>query len=202
MGTDAAPATTAIFDARSHGAVAAVRVLFEEYATSIGVDLGFQGFARELLSLPGRYAPPRGRLMLARVAGAPAGCIALRPRSRTVGEIKRLYVRPQFRGQGLGRRLAERVLRDAERIGYDRLVLDTLSTMTTAVDLYRSLGFVEVPAYYDNPIPGARFFSRSLPAERSATTRAGPAGPARDRTASRDRRRPGPSTPTRRRAAR
>ena len=148
--------------ARSAGEIAAARQLFEEYAVSIGIDLGFQGFEEELRTLPGPYGAPRGRLRLARVGGAPAGCVALRPRTRTIAEVKRLYVRERLRGRGVGRRLAERVLADARLIGYRQVVLDTLSRMPAAIALYRSLGFVETPPYYGNPIPGARFFARSI----------------------------------------
>jgi ribosomal protein S18 acetylase RimI-like enzyme len=151
-----------ISEARDARSVATVRELFEEYGRSIGIDLEFQGFVEELRSLPGAYSPPRGRLKLARYGTEIVGCAALRPRSRTVAEIKRLYVRDRFRGRGLGRRLTERVVADARRIGYRRIVLDTLSTMTVAIALYRSLGFVETLPYYNNPIPGARFFARSL----------------------------------------
>jgi ribosomal protein S18 acetylase RimI-like enzyme len=142
--------------------IATTRALFEEYARSIGVDLCFQRFDEELESLPGAYAPPRGSLRIARQGREPVGCIALRPRSRTVAEVKRLYVRKRWRGRGLGRRLTERAIEDARRIGYRRVVLDTLSTMEEAIALYRALGFVETAPYYTNPIPGARFFAKRL----------------------------------------
>ena len=123
-----------------------VRTLFREYQASIGVDLCFQGFEAELASLPGAYAAPGGCLLLAYVDDGCAGCIALRPlkdaQSGTDGEMKRLYVRPDFRGLQIGRLLTERVLHEARAIGYQRIVLDTMSSMHAAQALYRSLGFV------------------------------------------------------------
>lgn len=152
--------------ARESADIADARALFEEYARGVGVDLCFQGFARELAGLPGDYAAPRGRLYLARSAnpsaGEPGGCIALRPLDVHSGEIKRLYVRPAYRGCGLGRRLAEQAIEAAREAGYRRVVLDTLAHMQEAIRLYRSLGFDEIPAYYDNPIPGALYFERRL----------------------------------------
>lgn len=136
-----------------------VRELFLEYANWLGVDLCFQGFEGELAGLPGDYAPPRGALFVARsLTGAAAGCIALRPFDATTGEVKRLYVRPAFRGTGLGARLAATVLEAARAAGYERLVLDTLDRMGDAVRLYGKLGFRPIPPYYNNPIPGALYF--------------------------------------------
>lgn len=131
--------------------------LFREYQTAIGVDLCFQGFAEELAGLPGSYAPPGGRLFLAHVGSEPAGCVALRPLEKGIGELKRLYVREAFRRTGLGRRLAEVVIAAAREAGYQRLRLDTLSTMEDAIGLYLALGFVEIAPYRPNPLP-ARFF--------------------------------------------
>ena len=139
-----------------------VRGLFEEYARSLGFDLGFQRFAAELADLPGAYAPPGGALYLAGPADDPAGCVALRPFAPGTAEMKRLYVRPAHRGQGLGRRLAVAVVDEARRLGYGRMVLDTIDTMTGAMALYASLGFVRIPAYRANPIPGATFFALVL----------------------------------------
>jgi len=142
----------------------ACRELFREYEKGLGVSLCFQGFAQELAALPGAYARPRGRLLLARVAGAPAGCGALRPLTDGDAEMKRLYVRPDFRGMGLGRMLAECIVDDAKAIGYRTLKLDTLPTMKEAGAMYASLGFVDTAPYNDNPVQGVRFMSLDLAA--------------------------------------
>jgi GNAT superfamily N-acetyltransferase len=163
---------TEIREARTAFEVEQARALFQEYAAALGVDLCFQGFAEELATLPGGYAPPLGRLLLAGPAGAPLGCIALRPLRapdepttgsvQACGEVKRLYVRPECRGTGCGRELAERVIDEARRIGYRELKLDTLATMVSAQRLYRSLGFVPCAPYYPNPLPGVVYLSRRL----------------------------------------
>ena len=137
--------------------IARARALFEEYAASIGVDLCFQNFDHELATLPGAYAPPRGTLLVAASGERLMGCVALRPlRSGdcAIGEVKRLYVRSDARGSGLGRALALRVIADARAIGYRELKLDTLPTMAAARALYASLGFRECEAYYHNPVDG------------------------------------------------
>jgi putative acetyltransferase len=138
------------------------RALFEEYAAGLGVDLCFQGFAEELAGLPGRYAPPGGGLWLAEEGGAAAGCVALRALGGGTCEMKRLYVRPAFRGRGLGRLLAEHVLSAAVALGHRRIVLDTLPSMGRAIELYRSLGFTAVEPYCANPVPGALFLGKEL----------------------------------------
>jgi ribosomal protein S18 acetylase RimI-like enzyme len=138
------------------------RRLFREYQSSLDVDLCFQSFEEELASLPGAYARPRGRLFIAMRGDEAVGCIALRPLSGSVCEMKRLYVKASMRGTGLGRRLAMRVIEDARGIGYSVLRLDTLPSMTEAIALYRRLGFVEIAPYCVNPVPGARFLELGL----------------------------------------
>jgi putative acetyltransferase len=151
-----------IVQAQSGPELDEVRALFEEYAASLGFDLGFQGFAGELAGLPGDYAPPRGRLLLALDGGRPAGCVALRDLGDGICEMKRLYARPAFRGSGLGRALAERAIAEARGIGYARMRLDTVPSMERARALYRGLGFREIPSYRHNPIPGTAFLELLL----------------------------------------
>jgi len=136
--------------------------LFTEYANSIEIDLCFQGFDRELAGLPGRYAPPEGRVLLAMEHERAVGCVALRKIGDGICEMKRLYVRPAFRRQNLGRALADAVLAAAREIGYERMRLDTLSSMTGALSLYESLGFQRIAPYYDNPSGAAVFLELKL----------------------------------------
>jgi ribosomal protein S18 acetylase RimI-like enzyme len=145
-----------------------VRTLFREYAASIGIDLAFQGFEDELAGLPGKYLAPAGRLLIARRDREPLGCVALRPLQGGDCEMKRLYVRPAARGGALGRALAERICAEARAAGYARICLDTLSTMTSALRLYASLGFRDIPPYVFNPIEGARFLALDLNAQAGA----------------------------------
>jgi GNAT superfamily N-acetyltransferase len=139
-----------------------VRALFGEYAERLGIDLAFQGFERELAELPGKYAPPAGRLLLAWNGEHAIGSIALRPLDARTCEMKRLYVRPEARGGQLGRRLVERLLREAREAGYARICLDTLPMMASAQALYESLGFVPIEPYVFNPIPGTKFLALDL----------------------------------------
>jgi ribosomal protein S18 acetylase RimI-like enzyme len=138
------------------------RVLFREYQRSLGVSLCFQGFEAELAGLPGDYAPPKGRLYIARRDGAPAGCVALRPLFHRDAEMKRLYVRPAHRGSGLGRALARRVIDEARAAGYETLKLDTLPSMHAAQNMYAKLGFADTAPYNDNPVDGTRFLALTL----------------------------------------
>jgi len=133
--------------------IALARELFREYAAGIGLDLCFQNFDEELATLPGKYAPPRGRLYLLSDGSAPAGCAALRPFRDEIAEMKRLYVKPQFRNRGYARMLSEKLIEEARTIGYGAIYLDTLRSMAEARKLYASLGFVEFEPYYDNPLP-------------------------------------------------
>jgi putative acetyltransferase len=142
--------------------ITVARNLFEEYAAWLRIDLCFQGFAQELATLPGGYAPPRGRLLLALDDNGPAGCVALRPAGDTVCEMKRLFVKPAFQGRGLGRTLAQQVIAEARALGYSRMVLDTLPFMHPALRLYESLGFVRRSAYYQTPLPDTVFMELPL----------------------------------------
>ena len=139
-----------------------VRELFREYARSLDVDLAFQDFEQELAGLPGKYAPPLGEVLIAWRDGQALGCIGLRPLADGDAEMKRLYVRPQARGEQLGRRLAERICAQARAAGYARLCLDTLPSMAPAQALYRSLGFAPIAPYVFNPVPGTQFLALAL----------------------------------------
>jgi putative acetyltransferase len=162
--------------------LAIVRELFAEYGRQLGHDLAFQDFAQELATLPGKYAPPQGAILLAargalasagacepfepdRSADAVAGCVALRPLgdpAERCGEVKRLWVREPWRRTGLGRRLAEAIVERARQLGYGRLRLDTLASMTPALTLYRSLGFRDIAPYYPNPLPDVVYLELTL----------------------------------------
>ncbi|SDS59193.1 GNAT family N-acetyltransferase [Opitutus sp. GAS368] len=151
-----------IIQANSVEDIAAVRRLFEEYAASLQIDLCFQNFSTELAGLPGAYASPRGRLLLALADGIPAGCVALRPHDNQAAEMKRLYVSPKRQGLGLGRKLAEAAIAEARAIGYTSMLLDTLPTMQKAIRLYESLGFERRPPYFNSPVDGNVFMELRL----------------------------------------
>ncbi len=153
---------TRIEQARFPEHVDDIREIFQEYALSLPVDLAFQDFSTELATLPGKYAAPAGRVLLARVDGAIVGCVALRALDVNTAEMKRLYVRPAGRGMQLGRRLAEEICALAKAQGYLRIRLDTMPSMTAAQHLYGALGFQEVEAYVYNPVAGTRFMERDL----------------------------------------
>jgi ribosomal protein S18 acetylase RimI-like enzyme len=152
--------------AASAAEIAAVRELFLEYAQTLGFSLCFQSFDQELATLPGEYAPPHGRLLLAEVDGAAAGCVAMHELEPGVCEMKRLYLRPAFRGKGLGRVLVEAILREARELRYRRIRLDTVEpVMKDAVAMYRKLGFKEIAPYRENPIAGALYMELELQVE-------------------------------------
>jgi putative acetyltransferase len=153
----------AFHQVESPAQIAQARELFVEYAQSLGFSLCFQNFDKELANLPGDYAPPEGRLLLAEYEGQLAACVALHKLEPDICEMKRLYLRPQFRGKGLGRILAERVIADARQIGYRRMRLDTVGpVMQDAVAMYRKLGFKEIPTYRPNPNPGTLYMELEL----------------------------------------
>ena len=157
-------ANICIVSAAFPGDAGLVWKLFSEYVQTLGVDLAFQGFDTELAQLPGKYAPPSGDVLLARNdAGDALACVALRATAvRDTGEIKRLYVCPSARGQGLGRRMAEAIIGRARELGYANVVLDTLVGMEAARRLYAELGFRLIPPYYENPLPGTSYMALEL----------------------------------------
>jgi GNAT superfamily N-acetyltransferase len=153
----------AITEAKSPAEIAAVRELFVEYAAWLGFSLAYQNFEEELTSLPGKYGGPSGRLLLAHVDEAPAGCGGLRRLEPSVCEMKRLFVKPEFRGCGLGRKLSETLISNAREMGYSTMRLDTIAEkMREAVRLYKALGFYEIPAYYPNARSGTLYFELRL----------------------------------------
>lgn len=154
--------TVEISPAQGPGDIEEIRRLFTEYAAFLGHDLNFQDFDGELAVLPGAYAPPGGRLLLARSGDAVAGGVGLRPLEPGICEMKRLYVRPAFRAIKAGRRLAEAVIDQARAAGYGRMRLDTLPALKAATGLYRDLGFEEIDPYYNNPIEGVRYYELDL----------------------------------------
>lgn len=152
-----------LIQAHTNAAVQQARQLFREYAGWLQIDLCFQNFEKELANLPGDYAPPDGRLLLAYEDNELAGCIALRKIDQDICEMKRLFLREEFRGRGLGRQLIEAIIREAKQIGYGRMRLDTLPPkMNDAIALYRSYGFRPTAPYYDNPVAAAIFMELDL----------------------------------------
>lgn len=152
-----------IFQANYADDVQRARTLFEEYASGLGFSLCFQGFDQELANLPGDYAPPDGRLLLAEEGDELAGCIAMRKLEPHVCEMKRLFLRPAYRGRGLGRALVQSIIDEARKLGYTFMRLDTVpGRMDDAIALYRSIGFVEIGPYCENPVEGAKFFELDL----------------------------------------
>ena len=153
--------------------------LVEEYAEALGVDLCFQNFSQEIAELPRIYGPPHGCLLLARIDGETVGCVAIRSQRDTVCEMKRLYVKPNYRGGGLGRRLAESAIKHAQQLGYSQMVLETLPSMTEAQSLYASLGFREIDGYYPNSLQGVRYLvceltKRAIKMQNVASARSAP----------------------------
>jgi len=142
--------------------LAAIREMLHEYAAWIGLDLSFQHFAQEVQGLPGDYEPPAGALLIARVDDEPAGMVALRRKSDARCEMKRLFVRSEARGLGLGRQLAERIIAEAIARGYAEIILDTLPMMKDAQRMYERFGFVDIEPYYDSPVEGTRFMLLDL----------------------------------------
>ena len=153
---------TRFFRAESEEDIRHVRELISEYVASLDFDLRFQHFDEEFVELPGEYAAPDGCLLLAMHETKIAGCVALRKITQEVCEMKRLYVRPEFRGKGIGKDLAAAIIEEARKIGYKYMRLDTVPSMKEAVALYRSLGFKEIRPYRHNPIKGAMFMELAL----------------------------------------
>jgi ribosomal protein S18 acetylase RimI-like enzyme len=152
-----------LIQAQSPEEISKARELFQEYASWVEISLCFQNFEKEVAELPGAYAPPSGRLLMAVDGSQVMGCVALRKIGHGIGEMKRLYVRPEFRGRGLGRTLTEKLIAEAIQIGYARLRLDTLpGRMDQAIAMYRSFGFREIAPYYKNPVADATFMELVL----------------------------------------
>jgi len=162
--------TFTITQAASDPDIELLRMLFKEYEQSIGVSLCFQNFDQELARLPGDYAPPSGRLLLVRVEDQIAGCVALRKFGNSTCEMKRLYLRPDFRGKGLGEQIVDTIIQEAKQIGYSKMRLDTIpGRMDQAIKLYRAIGFKDIPAYYNSPFTDTLYMELDLAATNSAS---------------------------------
>ncbi len=151
-----------IIRAESDTQMESIRYLFREYEAFLVVDLCFQGFEAELADLPGRYSPPTGALLLASVNGETAGCVAMRQHVPGTCEMKRLYVRPAYRKQSIGKELALAIVNRAKEAGYSKMVLDTLDHLKAAIGLYTRMGFEKCPPYYENPLPGVTYWELNL----------------------------------------
>ncbi|NOX88312.1 MAG: GNAT family N-acetyltransferase [Calditrichaeota bacterium] len=151
-----------IIEAKEKKHLNRVRILFREYELFLGVDLCFQNFEQELANLPGQYAPPKGCILLGTEDDRLVGCVALKPLKQDICEMKRLFVRPEFRGLGYGKKLAEEIIKKARTIGYRYMRLDTLSSLKQAMNLYQSLGFKKIKPYYFNPLPNVIFLELKL----------------------------------------
>ncbi len=152
-----------IIEVNSPELIEKTRLLFKEYEKWLDVSLCFQGFEEELKSLPGKYAPPDGRLYIVKYDNKFSGCIALRKLEDGICEMKRLYLREELRGKGIGRKLVEKIINDAKEIGYEKMRLDTIKEkMPNAVDMYERYGFVKIERYYDNPNPHTLFMELKL----------------------------------------
>ena len=159
---DKSESSIQITSAQSDEQIDSIRLLFLEYAQSLNFDLCFQSFDEELTGLPGDYAPPEGRLLLALYNEKAVGCVGLRKVAGGVCEMKRLWVRPEFRGRKIGRKLADAIISEARTIGYRIMKLDTVDSMKAAMAMYKSMGFSETSAYRYNPIEGARYMELKL----------------------------------------
>jgi ribosomal protein S18 acetylase RimI-like enzyme len=151
-----------IIHAESSEFIPQVKALFSEYAETLDFALCFQDFNHELEELPGEYARPDGAILLALFGGEIAGCVAIRPIEEGICELKRLYVKPPYRGKGIGRRLTEEIIEEARLAGYSAIRLDTVPSMIAANTLYTSLGFTEIEPYRHNPIDGALYLELTL----------------------------------------
>ena len=151
-----------LVEAKTEQDFSAARELFKEYADSLGIDLAFQDYEEELVRLETIYMPPTGSLLLAKYYGSFVGCVGLRKLGDLTCEMKRLYVKPEVRRKRLGKALCERIIYKAKELGYERMRLDTLPSMTSALAMYKQFGFQEIEPYYDNPIPGTVYLELSL----------------------------------------